>query len=442
MTPHKQSSVPVSVTEPALLPADSEIEQAVLGCLLIDPGKISDIAASLKPEHFYEQRNAWIYEEILKLDRAGEPVDLLTVTYELEVSGRLEDVGGMYYVMGLTGVAETAAHVEHYAEMMLRLASDRAVIRIAGQAANLAFTGKGEALQYLAQATEREQAGYLGGDDGPVWLDDVTDSVISEARELVERRARGEIVDLLTPWQPLNDIIIGLLPGDYVVLTAPPSIGKSTVVHQIIDFSAKSGHGNLFITTETTAKSVAARQIGKTFQVSPRLIRSGGVTEKGIERLISEKDAAKIGPVLIDDKITSFDQIERCILQAKRSLEAKGFRLRLVVVDFLHQLTKPGHDSTVEELGAISYGLRRLAGKYDLTLIAVSEVDKASYATGGKAGSKNASGSAKIHYSAVLGWVLNKNNDGSVELTVDKNKDGPTGKLLLPPMTKNTPWFG
>jgi len=429
-------------TEP-LVPANAEIEEAVLGSLLIDPSKVSDVAAVLRPDHFYQEKNGWVYKVILELDRSGSPVDFLTVTGKLDMDGKLAQVGGSAYVMDLIETAGTAAHVDHYVASMLRLASDRAVIKIAGKAAQLAFQGKGEALQYLTKAAEEQQGEYLGGDDGPVWLDDVTDRVVEGAVDLYSRRAKGEVVDLTTPWQELDDIIISLLPADYVVLTAPPSFGKSTVVHQIIDHAAKLGHGSLFITTETTDESVAARQLGKTAKMSPRLIRGGGMTQQGLNRLLAEKDNAKIGPVLIDDKITSFDQVERCILQAKRKMEAKGYTLRLVVVDFMHQLTKSGHgENRAEELGAISYGLRRLAGKYKIALIAVSEVDKASYATGGKPGTKNASGSAKIHYSAVLGWTLNKNDDGSVEFTVDKNKDGPGGKFILPSMTRNAPWFG
>jgi len=429
-------------TEP-LLPADTEIEQAVLGSLLKDPSKISDVAAVLKPDHFYSERNAWVYQVILDLDRVSDPVDFITVTDELETRGKLTEVGGTVYVMELMAAVPTAAHVDHYVGIVLRLASDRAALRIAKNAVTLALDGKGEALQYLAKATEKEQDDYLGGDDGPLWLDDVTDKVVEDAADLSERRARGEVVDLRTPWPELDDIIVSLLPGDYVVLTAPPSFGKSTVVHQIIDLAARSGHGSLFITTETTAASVASRQLGKTFQMSPRLIRAGSMTQQGLKRMVAEKDSAKIGPVLIDDKITNFDQIERCILQSKRKMEANGYKLRLVVIDFLHQLTKSGHgDNRAEELGAMSYGLRRLAGKYGVTVIAVSEVDKASYSTGGKSGSRNASGSAKIHYSAVLGWTLNKTDDDKIEFAVDKNKDGPGGKFILPTMTKGSPWFG
>ena len=429
-------------TEP-LVPASADTERAVLGALLIDPSKVSDVVAALKPHHFYLEKHGSIYQAILEIDKVGGSIDFLTVIRKLEVEGELAAVGGPDYIMGLFDAVPTAAHVDHYVEAMLRLASDRAAIEIATQAAQRAFTSKGEALQWLVSVTAEKMTEFIGGDDGPMWLDDATDRVVEGAVDLYSRRVKGEVVDLTTPWSELNDIIIGLLPGDYVVLTAPPSFGKSTVVHQIIDYAAKSGHGSLFITTETTADSVASRQLGKTVQMSPRLIRAGAMSQQGLSRLVSMKDQAKIGPVLIDDKITSFDQVERCILQARRKMDARGFKLRLVVVDFMHQLTKSGHgENRPEELGAISYGLRRLAGKYGVALIAVSEVDKASYATGGKPGTKNASGSVKIHYSAILGWTLNKLDDGSIEFTVDKNKDGPGGKFILPPMTMNTPWFG
>jgi len=429
-------------TEP-LVPASTETERAVLGALLIDPSKVSDVVAALKPHHFYLEKHGSIYQAILEIDKVGGSIDFLTVTRKLEVEGELAVVGGPDYIIGLFDAVPTAAHVDHYVEAMLRLASDRAAIEIATQAAQRAFASKGEALQWLASVTAEKMTEFIGGDDGPMWLDDATDRVIDDAVDLYSRRAKGEVVDLVTPWRELNDIVIGLLPGDYVVLTAPPSFGKSTVVHQIIDYAAKLGHGSLFITTETTADSVASRQLGKTAQMSPRLIRAGAMTQQGLSRLVSVRDQAKIGPVLIDDKITSFDQVERCILQAKRKMDAKGFKLRLVVVDFMHQLTKSGHgENRPEELGAISYGLRRLAGKYGVALIAVSEVDKASYATGGKPGTKNASGSVKIHYSAILGWTLNKLDDGSIEFIVDKNKDGPGGKFILPAMTMNSPWFG
>lgn len=434
---------PVEVSTQELMPADSEIEQAVLGSLLMDPSKISEAAAVLKPDHFYQEKNGWIYQVILDLDKAGDPADFLTVTDELEKRRKLDSVGGPAYVMDLMNAVPTAAHVDHYIGIMLRLASDRAAIRIAGKAAELAFQGKGEALQYLAQATEKEQNEYLSGDDGPAWLDEIIDKVVEEAQELSFRRAMGEIVDLVTPWEELNDIIVSLLKGDYVVLTAPPGLGKSTVVHQIIDLAAKSKHGSLWITTETTKESVASRQLGKTAQMSPRLIRAGSMTAQGLRRLVDEKESAKIGPVLVDDSITSFDQIERRILQSKRDLESKGYELRLVVVDFLHQLTKSGHgDNRPEEIAAISYGLRRLAGKYGVALIAVAEVDKASYSKGGKTGTKDAAGSKGIHYSAILGLSLYRRDDGSIELTVDKNKDGPGGSFILPKMTKNSPWFG
>jgi replicative DNA helicase len=145
-----------------------EAERAVLGSLLRDPSKISEVAAVLRPDHFYLDKHGLVYRAIVSLDGSGVDVDFLTVSDELERSGKLAVVDGPPYLLELIEAVPTAAHVDHYVATMLRLASDRAAIRIAGQVAQLAFQGKGEALQYLAREVDKEQADYLGGDDGPV----------------------------------------------------------------------------------------------------------------------------------------------------------------------------------------------------------------------------------------------------------------------------------
>ena len=425
-----------------LLPSDPEAEQAVLGSLLLDPTTVSVVAPYLQPAHFYQEKNGWIYAAILALEADGTGVDFVTLPDELERRGQLKQVGGVGYVMDLVNAVPTASHVEHYADLVLRLASDRAAISVSGLATARAYEGRGEGLDLLASLTEKERAGYLSGDDEPRWLDDVLDEIVNTAVDLQYARLQGDLVDVDTPWPGLNEIIYTLIPGDYVTVTAPPSVGKSTVLQQILSHNAEHGHGGLFITTETRAQNVAARQLGRVAEMSPRVILSGSMTNDSLARLIRTKNEAKIGPILVDDKTRAFEQIERRVQQAQKALESKGYQLRLVAVDFIQQFTRKGYDGRAEEIGGITYGLRYLAGKYGLVVVAVSEVDKMSYSGGQKISVANASGSAKIHYSAGISLSLNRQSDGSVQVTVDKNKDGKRGSFTLPPMTGNSPWFG
>lgn len=432
-------------TEPVgerFLPASPEAEQAVLGSLLLDPTTVSVVAPYLQPTHFYQEKHGWIYAAILALETDGVGADFVTLTDELDRRGQLQQCGGSPYVMDLLNAVPTAIHVEHYADLVLRLASDRAAIRVAGLAVTRAYEGRGEGLDLLASLTEKERAGYLSGDDEPRWLDDVVDEVVDTAADLQYDRLQGDLVDVDTPWPGLNEIIYSLIPGDYVTVTAAPTVGKSIMLQQILAHNAERGHGSLFITTETRAQNVAARQLGRVAEMSPRIILSGSMTTDSLARLIQTKERAKIGPILVDDKTRAFEQIERRVQQAQKALESRGYRLRLVAVDFIQQLTRQGYDGRAEEIGGITYGLRYLAGRYGLVVVAVSEVDKLSYSGGQKISVANASGSAKIHYSAGISLSLNRQSDDSVQVTVDKNKDGKRGSFTLPPMTGNSPWFG
>lgn len=424
------------------LPSNPEAEQAVLGSLLLDPTTVSVVAPSLRPSDFYDERNGWIYAAILALEEDGVGADFVTLTDELDRRGQLHQVGGAACVMDLINATPTAIHVEHYADLVLRLASDRAAIRVAGLAVARAYEGRGEGLDLLAQLVEKERGGYLSGDDEPRWLDDVVQEVVNTATDLQYARLQGDIVDLDTPWPELNAIIETLIPGDYMTVTAPPSVGKSTLLQQMLAHAAEKGHGSLFLTTETRAQNVAARQLGRAAQMSPRVILSGKMSNDSLARLIRTKRETRAGPILVDDKTFAFEQVERRVQQSQKAMEKAGYQLRLVAVDFLQQFTKAGHDGRAEELGGLTYGFRRLAGKYGLVVIAVSEVDKFSYTGGKTVSTSSANGSVKIHYSAGIGLVLNRLNDGRVEVTVDKNKDGVLGSFILPSMTGNSPWFG
>ena len=174
-------------TEPVgerLLPSDPDAEQAVLGSLLLDPTTVSVVAPYLQPAHFYQERNGWIYAAILALEADGTGVDFVTLPDELRRRGQLKQVGGVGYVMDLVNAVPTASHVEHYADLVLRLAADRAAITVSGLATARAYEGRGEGLDLLASLTEKERAGYLSGDDEPRWLDDVLDEIVNTAVDL------------------------------------------------------------------------------------------------------------------------------------------------------------------------------------------------------------------------------------------------------------------
>ena len=163
------------------IPADTEAERAVLGSCLIDPDATERVGAFLKAEHFYQEKNGWIYTAILDLAARGVQADFVTTCEELERKAQLEEIGGGAFVMDLINAVPASIHVEYYAEIVVRLAQDRQAIRLAGQIVQEAYTGRGRALDTAATLLQDARAGFAAAVDGPRFLDDVLTDLIDRA---------------------------------------------------------------------------------------------------------------------------------------------------------------------------------------------------------------------------------------------------------------------
>ncbi len=425
------------------LPANTEAEQAVLGSLLIDPSAVQRVGSFLKAEHFYSERHAWIYGAILDLAAAGKPSDIVTVTDELEARRQLTEIGGEAAVMDLINYTPTAVHAEYYAEIVVKMATDRQAIRLAQQITEQAYLCQGKALDMATTLLQDARAGFTAASDGPRFLDDVLDQLIVNAEAMDEARRSGSLVDIKLPWQDLTDIISsGLLPADLMLVVGEPSVGKSTFVHQIADHAAMFGHGVLFFTTETRDINFAARQLAPRAGVASRDLIAGNLDAAGWLGVTQNMDKVRRAGMMIDSSTYDAQAFERRIQQARAALERKGLDLRLVVFDFLQQFRDSRYREKRLEVGAVIYSIRELMVSYGLAGIVVSELDKGSYKNGGKAHIFGAKESSSIEYAATIGIALYRNDEQRVVCDVQKNKDGKREKFLLPAIADNAAWFG
>lgn len=425
------------------LPANTEAESAILGSLLIDPDAVQRVQSFLKAEHFYNERNGWIYQVIVDMAATGKPADFLTVTDALEARKQLEEVGGPAYVMDTINAVPTAIHAEYYAEIVVKLASDRQAIRLAQQIVEQAYQGQGRALDMASSLLQDARNGFAAAIDGPRFLDDVMDEVIQTAETMDKARRAGALVDIKLPWQDLTDIVTGgLLPADLMLVVGEPSVGKSAFVHQIADHAAQYRHGVLIFTTETRDSNFAARQLAPRAGVGSRDLLSGNLDESGWLRIVQNIDKVRRAGMMIDSNTYDAQAFERRIQQAKRALEQRSIDLRLVVFDFLQQFRDSRYKEKRLEVGAVIYQIRELMVRYGLTGIVVSELDKGSYKNGGKVHIFGSKESGSIEYAATIGVALYRNDEQRVVCDVQKNKDGKRGMFTLPALADNAAWFG
>jgi replicative DNA helicase len=425
------------------LPANPEAETAILGSLLIDPDAVQRVRSFLKTEHFYIERNAWIYQAIVDLDATGKPADFLTVSDALEERKQLDEIGGAAYVMDLINSVPTAIHAEYYAEIVVKLARDRQAIRLAQQITEQAYQCQGRALDMASTLLQDARNGFAATIDGPRFLDDVLDEVVQTAETMDKARKAGGLVDIKLPWQDLTDIVVGgLLPADLLLVVGEPSVGKSTFVHQIADHAAQYGHGVLMLTTETRDVNFAARQLAPRAGVASRDLLSGNLDERGWLGVMQNMDKVRRASMMVDCTTYDAQAFERRIQQASAALEQRGLALRLVVFDFLQQFRDSRYKEKRLEVGAVIYQIRELMVRYGLTGIVVSELDKGSYKNGGKVHIFGAKESGSIEYAATVGVALYRNEQERVVCDVQKNKDGKRGSFILPALADNAAWFG
>lgn len=426
------------------IPSDTEAERAVLGSCLIDPDAIMSVGSFLKAEHFYQEKHSWVYTGIMDLDKRGGRADFVTICEELERKAQLEELGGASYIMDLINAVPTSIHVEYYAEIVVRLATDRQAIRLAGQITQEAYSGRGRALDTAATLLQEARAGFAAAADGPRFLDDVLTDLIDRASAAQSERKAGRLVDVKFPWSELNEIVRGgLLPSDLMLVVGEPSVGKSTFVHQIADHAAMFGHGVLIFTTETRDINFAARQLAPRANVGSRDLISGQLDEAGWERVMRNIDAVRRRSLMIDSNTYDAQSFERRIQQARAALEQRGSTLRLIVFDFLQQFRDSRYKEKRLEVGAVIYQMREIANTYGLACIAVSELSKETYKNGGGKvhifGSKE---SSSIEYACTIGAALYRDEQQRVVVDIQKNKDGKRDKFTLPALADNAAWFG
>jgi replicative DNA helicase len=428
---------------PATPPANPEAELAVLGSVLIDPDAIGRVGTFLKPEHFYQQKHAWIYQSVIDLSRRGSPADFVTVCDELERHRQLDEVGGAAYVMDLINAVPTAIHAEYYAEILVKMATDRRAIILAGQIVQEAYAGHGRGLEVASQLLGDARSEFAVASSGPRFLDDVMEELIDRANIMQAERNAGRLVDVKFPWTDLTDIIHGgLLPADLMLVVGEPSVGKSTFVHQLADHAALQGHGVLLFTTETKDRNFASRQLAPRAGVSSRDLIAGQLDDGGWERVMRAMDKVRRPSFLVDSNTYDAQAFERRIQQAQIALERRGATLRLVVFDFLQQFRDSRYKEKRLEVGGVIYQMREIANTYGLAAIVVSELSKDTYKNGGKVHIFGSKESSSIEYAATIGIALYRDEQDRVVCDIQKNKDGKRGRFLLPALAQDAAWFG
>lgn len=358
-----------------LPPQNNEAEAAVLGAILVNKDAIDKVADILIAEDFYRQDHQKIYRAILRLFEKRAPIDLVTLTNELESLKELDSVGGPAYLAELVNTVPTALHVQHYAEIVRHKATLRRILSAGQRIAELGYDEEKEVQEILDEA---ESA--LFGVSRQLLKDNfqVISDILAASFDRIDKlhREKGLLRGVTTGFKGLDNLLSGLQPSDLIILAARPSMGKTTfALNMALNAAVKAKVPVGFFSLEQSKEQIVDRLICAQAMVDGWKLRTGNLSEDDFPAIGMAMGTLAETPIYIDDS-PNLTVME--IRTKARRLVAEQ-KLGLIVIDYLQLLGSTRRSSEanrVQEVSEISRSLKALARELDLPVVALSQLSR------------------------------------------------------------------
>ena len=357
-----------------LPPRNVEAEEAVLGSVLIDREAIGKVAAFLRPEDFYRDRNGAVFAAMLALYDRREPVDYMTLSDELSRRDQLEDVGGIVYLGRLLEIVPTSLHVEEYGRIVERTALMRRLISAGGKIAALGYADAYD----LDTTLEKAEQVLLGVSQKRVTRDfEALSDVLRQYLEQLEQLQEGERTRYGVPsgFIDLDKLTGGLQRSDLIILAARPSMGKTSLALNIAANAALKYRATVgMFSLEMSNQQLAARLLSTESGVDSTRLRGGRLNETEIRKLDRALQVLSDAPIYVDD--TPGASIMEIRSKARRLQADVG--VDLIVIDYLQLVEgSRARDNRVQEISEISRSLKGLARELHVPVLALSQLSRA-----------------------------------------------------------------
>jgi replicative DNA helicase len=367
-----------SVAEVRTPPHSIEAEQAVLGGLMLDVSAWDQVADMVRTRDFYRPDHRLIFDAVAALAGNGKPVDVVTVSEQLQKLGELENAGGLAYLATLARDTPTAANVRAYAELVRERSLLRQLIEAGTEIAGSVFNTEGHTARDLVDKAEQKvfeiaEAGF-GGRDGAVAVRSMLPALIDKIDEWHSNpdALRG----LPTGFTDFDKITGGLRAGDLVIVAGRPSMGKTTLAVNMAEYAAvnpKHRSSVCIFSMEMPSEQLMTRMLSSIGGVHLGALRSGNISDDDWVRVTSATSQLSDARIFIDETpgLTPTD------LRARSRRVKREHGLDLVVVDYLQLMQVPGtKENRATEISEISRGLKALAKELAIPVIALSQLNR------------------------------------------------------------------
>jgi len=420
-------------------PQSIEAEMSMLGAMLMDKDAIGSAIELIEDDYFYRGVHQRIYQAIISLYEKNEPVDIVTLSEQLQHNNELASVGGSVYLTALLNSVPTAANIKYYAKIVQDKALLRKLITVATNIVTMGYEGGEDVANVLDQA-ERMIFDVVQKKITREFMP--LEAILHDSFELIEKlyKQKEHVTGVPSGFVDLDKYTSGFQPSDLIIIAGRTSMGKTSFALNIaMNAAIKSKVPAGIFSLEMSKEQLVQRVLCAEARVDANKLRTGYLSESDWPKLTTAAGVLAEAPIYIDDT-PSLSVLE---IRAKaRRLKARH-NIGLIIVDYL-QLARGtssrGRDNRQQEVSEISRSLKSLAREINAPVIALSQLSRAPEArTDKKPMLSDLRESGAIEQDADLVMFVyreeyykpTEENQGIAEIIIGKQRNGPTGTVKL-----------
>nr|WP_289038498.1 replicative DNA helicase [uncultured Allobacillus sp.] len=362
------------ISQDRTLPHNIEAEQAVLGAIFLVPDMIVTATEILEPEDFYRVSHQRIFSMMIRLTDKGEPIDLVTITTELNDLKMLDEVGGVSYLTDIANSVPTAANIEYYARIVEEKSTLRKIIHAATDIVTKTYDEGDEVTDLLDHAektildiSQNKSSGRFQN------IQDVLVGVYDNIEQL--HNMDEEVTGIATGFRDLDYITSGFQKNDLIIVAARPSVGKTAFALNIAQNVAVNSDENVAIfSLEMGADQLVMRMLCAEGNIDAQRLRTGKLQEEDWRKLTMAMGSLSNAGIYIDD--TPGIKVNEIRSKCRRLKQESG--LGMVLIDYLQliQGSANSRESRQQEVSEISRQLKALARELEVPVIALSQLSR------------------------------------------------------------------
>ena len=424
-------------------PHSIEAEQSVLGGLMLDNDAWDRVAEKVVEQDFYLRAHRFIFAAMSRLAESSHPIDIITVSEDLEANQQLDDVGGFAYLGEIAKNTPSAANILAYADIVRERAVVRDMISVAHDIADAGYDTQGrtsaELLDFAETKVFKIAEQRANANEGPEPINAILAKTIEKIDELF-RSPHDGVTGVSTGYVDLDKMTNGMQPSDLIIVAARPSMGKTTFAMNLCEHAAiTSDKPVLIFSLEMPSEQIMMRMLASLGRIDQTKVRTGQLEDEDWARLSSAIELLNTkGKMYIDDGsgLTPTEVRSR----ARRVAREHG-GLSMIMVDYLQLMTVPGlSENRTLEIAEISRSLKALAKELKVPVVALSQLNRSLEQRADKRPvNSDLRESGSIEQDADLIMFIYRdevyNDDspdkGTAEVIIGKQRNGPIGRVRL-----------